>query len=171
MNRLLRAPIPRDIENAFGRPVRHENVRFIGNRRPDRVQVIPHFHVSPVKEHGRVGRSKDSQPVPDKRFMHKKPNRRIVCWLYQTFRNRRGMVARNEQFGLDFQAFKPIEERFRLQLIEPRLPHRRLIAAMDHQINIRNLKFRMSIVRVGDEPDFHETQSFYFVDAGFSKMC
>lgn len=43
MNRLLRTPILSNIENAFGRPVRYENVRFIGNRRPERVQVFCEF--------------------------------------------------------------------------------------------------------------------------------
>ncbi len=70
MNWLLRAPIASNIENAFGRPVGHENIRFLRNRRPDRVQIIPHFHVSPVKEHRCVRRSKDSHSVPDKRLMH-----------------------------------------------------------------------------------------------------
>ena len=136
MNRLSCLEIFGDVEYAFRRPVRDENVDFARDRLPDGFEFGSWFHVRPIEEQRSVRRAENTQASPFRFLVNQKGHVRKVGCCNQALFDSRGVVAGHEDFGGDVEPSEPSKERAGFGFVKPSVTGFRFIATVDYCINI-----------------------------------
>lgn len=119
MNWLASFKILGYVEHPFGWTMRDQDVDSGWDRLPNGFEFGAWFHVRPIKEHRRVGRSENLQAAPFGLLVNKKCDVRIVVGSNQALFDGSGVIARDEELGRDVELTEPTEEGSGLGFVEP----------------------------------------------------